>query len=62
MICGPIAIIKGDFLLGRKQEENHAGFDLDDSDEEAKDVLLPRVAGAQGCLQAICQPLLLLRC
>jgi hypothetical protein len=57
----PIAIIKVNFLLGWKQEENHAGFDLYDSDEEAKDVLLPGVAGAQGGLQAICQPLLLLR-
>ena len=56
------AAIKGDFFLGRKQEEDHAGFDLDDSDEEAKDVLLPGVARAQGGLQAICQPLLLLRC
>jgi hypothetical protein len=58
----PTADINANSFLGRKQEENHAGFDLYDSDEEAKDVLLPGVAGAQGGLQAICQPLLLLRC
>ena len=45
---------------GWEQEEDHPGPDLHHSDQEAKDVLLPGVAGAQNSLQALCQPLLLL--